>query len=342
MARAKITGKFLDKFSIASKSLRDQLSIAFVLMTILPMMALSYFLVIYLIPNITTSENIFLVFLCSLALSLAGFAILMKIMRSIIGLRQYVENVAMGNLNPPEMHDHAAEVDDIIELVNRIHQKLQDEEQARAKMEKAAIIEAMPDPLFVIDLDGMIMFTNPAQEKVFGRKAETIIGKRFDQLQNAIRPEDIKKFAKLPGKAMETGEGAPLEIAMMASDGREIPASVRYSLLKDAKGKPMYIVAVLRDITELKRAAEKELELVVVAAEAAAEKKRAAELAKAYQELRDKSERLKRFNRVAVDQELEMVRLEEEVNALLIKSGLPRKYETPAKIKQSKESISIP
>lgn len=51
-------------------------------------------------------------------------------------------------------------------------------------------------------------------------------------------------------------------------------------------------------------------------------------------------EQLKRFHRVAVGQELEVVRLEEEVNALLEKSGLPRKYETPEKIKKADASVT--
>ncbi|MDD5677979.1 MAG: PAS domain S-box protein [Kiritimatiellae bacterium] len=257
------------------------------------MMSLSYFLVIYLIPSTTTSENIFLVFFFSLILSLAGYIILIKITKSILELKNYVENVAMGNLKPPALHDNAAEVDDIIELVSRIHQKLQDVEQARAQMEKAAIIEAMPDPLFVIDLDGIIMRTNPAQEKVFGRKAATMVGKRFDELLHAVRPLNPEEFAQLPGKVIETGEAGPEEIVIITSDGREIPASIKYSLLKNAEGMPVYIVAVMRDITELKRASAKEKELAAVTAEAIVEKKKAAELEKTYKELKRADEALR-------------------------------------------------
>ncbi len=286
MATEAKTKKLSGKLSITSQSLRCQLSIAYVLMTILPMMSLSYFLVMYLIPNITTSESIFLVFLFSLLLSLAGYMILIKITRSIISLREYVEDLATGHVKASDIHDKAEELNDIVEFVNRIHQKLQDEEQVRARMEKAAIIDAMLDPLFVIDLDGLIMFANPAQESMFGRKAQTVIGKKFDELFSFIRPGDFEKFATLPGKVMETGEAGPLEIAIIAGDGREIPVSIRCSLLKDAEGRPMYVVAVLRDITEFKRAAEKEKELAAVAAEAAVEKKRIADLETTYKELK--------------------------------------------------------
>ena len=61
---------------------------------------------------------------------------------------------------------------------------------------------------------------------------------------------------------------------------------------------------------------------------------------KAYQELREKNKRLERLYRGVVGQELEMVRLEEEVSTLLKKIGQPRKYETPEKIKKVNESVA--
>jgi hypothetical protein len=80
---------------------------------------------------------------------------------------------------------------------------------------------------------------------------------------------------------------------------------------------------------------QKEKELAAAAAEAAAEKKRAAELERAYKELREKSERLERFHKVTVGREMEMVKLKEEINSLLEKLGKPKKYEAPKKIQKS-------
>ncbi|MBI5186211.1 MAG: MEDS domain-containing protein [Nitrospinae bacterium] len=51
------------------------------------------------------------------------------------------------------------------------------------------------------------------------------------------------------------------------------------------------------------------------------------ELRKAYDELRDKADRLELFHEVTVGRELEMVRLKKEVNALLAELGRPGKYE---------------
>lgn len=56
-------------------------------------------------------------------------------------------------------------------------------------------------------------------------------------------------------------------------------------------------------------------------------------LKSAYSELAEKTDRLERFQRIAVGREMEMVRLKGEVNELLEKLGQPRKYEAPDRIR---------
>lgn len=73
----------------------------------------------------------------------------------------------------------------------------------------------------------------------------------------------------LLGELIETGHVEPIETVIRAKDGREIPMSVTYSLIKDDEGNPTNIVALLRDITELKRLQEREKEVLVLAERAA-------------------------------------------------------------------------
>ena len=51
------------------------------------------------------------------------------------------------------------------------------------------------------------------------------------------------------------------------------------------------------------------------------------------EELKKKMVDLERFNRLMVDREMEMVKLKGEINSLLEKSGQPKKYKAPEKIK---------
>ncbi|MDO9555945.1 MAG: PAS domain S-box protein [Atribacterota bacterium] len=132
-----------------------------------------------------------------------------------------------------------------------------------------AIINAMPDVIIVLDLNGVILFVNPAHTKILGWKPEERIGKSFDEFGESIKAEDIEKFMELMGELIEKGHVEPIESIVRTKDGREVPMSVTYSLTKDDEGNPAYIIASLRDITELKLVEEKlrcfseELELKV-------------------------------------------------------------------------------
>ena len=169
-----------------------------------------------------------------------------------------------------------------------------------------AIINAMPDALIVLDLNGVIVNVNPAYTKIFGFKPEERVGKSFNEFGEIIKAEDIEKFMKLLGELIETGYVEPVETVIRAKDGREIPTSVTYSLLKDAEGNPKNIIALLRDITELKRAEEMKVE---------AEKKaaRAEEAERFTKELEKKIRDLERFQKVTMDREKKVLELKEKI-----------------------------
>ena len=126
--------------------------------------------------------------------------------------------------------------------------------EAETVQERAAIIDAIPDALFVLDLNGVILSVNPAYTRIFGWKPKERIGKGLGELRESIKAEDIEKFLKLLGEVIETGHVEPVQTVIRAKDGREIPASVTYALIKDDEGNPKSIIASLRDITELKHA----------------------------------------------------------------------------------------
>lgn len=87
---------------------------------------------------------------------------------------------------------------------------------------------------------------------------------------------------------------------------------------------------------ELNRLIQKEKELAAATAAAETERKKVAELEKAYKDLSEKTQNLERFQKITIGREIEMVKLKEEVNSLLEKTGQPKKYEAPEKIKKIK------
>jgi len=135
------------------------------------------------------------------------------------------------------------------------------EPKAKPAAAAAAVIEAMPDPLLVLNLDGEILSVNSAHLKLFGHKSpDEITGKSFEGMRNAfINPEeDIPKMLELFGEVIEKGfTERPIELNLQRPDGsKQFTVSASGSIIRDVDGKPMNVVAVLRDITELKRAEE--------------------------------------------------------------------------------------
>jgi len=91
------------------------------------------------------------------------------------------------------MHDDDGKIQGIVCVAQDITElKFAEEERARALRERAAAIDAMPDILEVLDMDGVILSVNAASTRIQGWKPEELVGKRFDELGEAIKPEDIE------------------------------------------------------------------------------------------------------------------------------------------------------
>lgn len=138
-------------------------------------------------------------------------------------------------------------------------------EKPETTLAAEAILEAIPDAFIVLDINGVILSVNSTFIKMFGYKPEERIGKSFNELRESLKAEDIERFMKLLGGLIETGKVEPVETVIGTKDGKEVPISVTYSLIKDAEGNPKNIIAMLRDITELKRLQEKEKEVATIA-----------------------------------------------------------------------------
>ena len=121
----------------------------------------------------------------------------------------------------------------------------------------ADIIEAMGDGLIVTGLDGNITSVNKAMEEYLaeeGVDVKTFIGKSVFNMP-LIRSEDVEKYVGLIKEVIEKGRAGPLEVR--STTGRW--GSITVSLLKDAGDNPSALLAVVRDITELKRTEEERM-----------------------------------------------------------------------------------
>ena len=135
----------------------------------------------------------------------------------------------------------------------RAEQQLQESERLyRELYEKYRnIIESTPDAITVSDLEGTIVECNQPALDMHGAAAkEEIIGRNAFDL---IAPRDIPRAQEGMLATLSTGALRNLEYTVVRKNGSEFPAEMSVSLVRDASGRPVSFVAIIKDITERKR-----------------------------------------------------------------------------------------
>jgi PAS domain S-box-containing protein len=117
----------------------------------------------------------------------------------------------------------------------------------------AAIVASSDDAILSKSLDGVVTSWNGGAERLYGYRAEEMIGQPILRLLPEDRYEE--EYAIL--ERLRRGEHvAPFETVRQAKDGRLLDVSVTISPLRDARGRIIGASKITRDITDRKRAEE--------------------------------------------------------------------------------------
>ncbi|EKD81203.1 MAG: hypothetical protein ACD_39C01911G0003 [uncultured bacterium] len=112
------------------------------------------------------------------------------------------------------------------------------------------MLQSAPIGIFLLDRENKVQSWNPACERIFGWRAEEVVGNLID----CILPEKNEKFPLsnldyLDGQAL-----ADLEMPCQKKDGKAIYISFSAAPLRDSAGIITYIVNLASDVTEKKKA----------------------------------------------------------------------------------------
>ena len=114
-----------------------------------------------------------------------------------------------------------------------------------------AIVQASDDAIIGKTLDGTIVSWNKGAEKIYGYKAEEVVGQSIAILVPTGKPDE------LPGIMKQLRRGQSIEsyeTTRVHKDGHLIEVSVTISPVKDEVGKVVGASAIARDITKRKQA----------------------------------------------------------------------------------------
>jgi len=115
-------------------------------------------------------------------------------------------------------------------------------------VELAALLDQSHEAIVVRDLDSRIHYWSRGAERLYGWTAEEAIGRPVQEL---IYRGDLSQLVDATRIVVEKG-GWNGELRQGAKGGREVIVEGHWTLVRDADGKPKYILAINTDITEKK------------------------------------------------------------------------------------------
>jgi PAS domain S-box-containing protein len=166
----------------------------------------------------------------------------------------------------------------------------------------AHLLSSVNDALVASDDKFRITYWNTAASKIYGWKAEEVIG------QNGIQILNTEWSSADPNKMRqhitETGQWIG-EATQTRKDGSRFQVEISSFVIRNSEGAITGYVSVNRDITE-----RKQYETL----------------------LKNQNEELEKFNRTMVGREIRMIELKREINELCLKLNLPERYKAPKEI----------
>ncbi len=117
-----------------------------------------------------------------------------------------------------------------------------------------SLVEALPDAVGLMDLEGRIKFLSPNALKLFGfEKFEDVLGTRFDLTVDPGCRDKVKEFFR---NLIETGEIRVMKNISMIRNGTPWVAEASASVIRDSSGAVKEVIGIVRDVTEHKRLEE--------------------------------------------------------------------------------------
>jgi protein-histidine pros-kinase len=124
-------------------------------------------------------------------------------------------------------------------------------ERKRAEAKFAALLEAAPDAMVVVDQEGKVILVNARTERVFGYGREEILGREVEMLLPPRFREDHRECrTDLCAEPRKRLMGADLELFGLHQDGHEFPVEISLSPLETEEG--VLVSSAIRDISARK------------------------------------------------------------------------------------------
>jgi NtrC-family two-component system sensor histidine kinase KinB len=208
----------------------------------------------------------------ALVLMVAGIAVELSLSRSIEGpvreLTAATMRLAAGELDATVPVRSADEIGVLATGFNRMAERIRELRHSDlgkllvAQQTTEAVIDSLYDPVIVTDSDGRVTRINPAAERLFGPRAETV-GKRIEEVARDTEiAQAVTDVLRSQSAVASEGAGAVLP---WAADGSRRAFRVRSTPMRDADGRLVGAVTLLEDVTHLSEISRLKSEFIAAA-----------------------------------------------------------------------------
>ncbi|MHA2326426.1 MAG: PAS domain S-box protein, partial [Promethearchaeota archaeon] len=137
-------------------------------------------------------------------------------------------------------------------LISDITEKFELERKVKeSEIRYRNLIESVPFSIALVDQKGVVIYCNPATERLLGYSEEELIGHEFRKLP-LINPKFLPEMLKRFGRVSKGEKLPPFETELYTKDGNLIWINYQTSLVK--LGENFLIQAILYDTTERRKA----------------------------------------------------------------------------------------
>jgi two-component system, cell cycle sensor histidine kinase and response regulator CckA len=120
----------------------------------------------------------------------------------------------------------------------------------------SGLLEAAPDAIVAVDVEGRIVLVNAQTERLFGYRRDDLVGQPVEILvPDAVRRIHPGHRGRYVSDPRPRPMGAGMELAGRRADGSEFPAEISLSAIDTEDG--LLLTAAIRDVTDRKRAEAK-------------------------------------------------------------------------------------
>jgi PAS domain S-box-containing protein len=139
--------------------------------------------------------------------------------------------------------------------ISKIARDISQQKQTERRLaEQARLLDLTTDAIIVRDSQDRIVYWNRGAEEMYGFSASEALGKITHELLRPAHPETLKSIRKY----LERDNRWSGELVHTRKDGETIAVFSRWSLDRDARGRPALILETNSDITARKRAEQQQ------------------------------------------------------------------------------------